>query len=202
MFKLKEKFQNWQRKTFLEPKKNEKLKELYLEIEKYFYKIYEINFYPNILKFNNIKYASGNKEFRESFGNYFAGYDEIDWFKDFKEKLSDKDGYLKPIALMDYLRFFKDKKIKYGENNLVKYIMTKLDGTTFEVDNDKINYIYSNVVEWEDGVSELFQKIEPVYVVDDKSLEWDWDTEISYHDIQDKYIDFKTEEERIMKYDF
>ena len=100
---------------------------------------------------------------------------------------------------MDYIRLFKDKKINYVSKKLSKYIMTKIDGTTFEVDAKKINYEHNNIVYWDNDVSEFFQKIEPVYTETNESITWGWTNDISFNDIEKHYIDFKTEEENILK---
>lgn len=201
MFNLKKIYRNWYRKTFLEPKKNEELKKLYLKVEEYLHKVYEQNFVPNMKMFNETKYYA-SEDFIKSFGNYFAGYDTVYHFFDLKNKLCGFAEPVRPSVLMDYMFFFKNRKIKYIIKKLEKHIITKIDGTIFEVDDDKIEYIHDNIVHWKNDAVEMFQKIEPVYSEEEKSLEWSWTDDITLNDIENKYIDFKTEEERILRYEF
>ena len=63
----------------------------------------------------------------------------------------------------------------------------------------KINYEHNNVVHWDNGVSEFFQKMEPIYTETNESMTWGWSESVTFKDIENQYIDFKTEEEKILK---
>lgn len=179
--------------------KQEKLNKLYEEVEDYLYDVYHDNFEPNMDMFRVIR-SNGDEEFIKSFKTYFAGYDSVHTWVEFRTKICNGfENFAKPMVLMDYIHLFKDKKINYVNKKLSKYIMTKIDGTIFEVDAKKINYEYNNVVHWDNGVSEFFQKIEPVYSETNESTAWDWTDDASFNDIEKHYIDFKTEEEKILK---
>ena len=176
--------------------KQEKLEKLYEEVEDYLEKIYHYNFEPNMDMFRVIK-SNGDEEFIKSFKTYFAGYDSVHTWVEFRTKIF--ENFAKPMVLMDYIHLFKDKKINYVNKKLSKYIMTKLDGTIFEVDAKKVNHEYNNVVHWNNGVSEFFQKMEPVYTETNESTTWGWSESVTFIDIQNHFIDFKTEEEKILK---
>ena len=179
--------------------KQEKLNKLYEDVEDYLYNVYHDNFEPNMDMFRAIR-ANGDEEFIKSFKTYFAGYDSVHTWVEFRTKICNGfENFAKPMVLMDYIHLFKDKKINYVNKKLSKYIMTKMDGTIFEVDAKKINYEYNNVVHWDNGVSEFFQKIEPVYSETNESTAWGWTGNITFKDIENHYIDFKTEEEKILK---
>ena len=103
------------------------------------------------------------------------------------------------MVLKDYMDFFNEKTIKYNVKNLVSYTMTKFDGTSFEVsDEDIVDIAIPNTVTWKDDSTEIMQKITPNYTFEEKELVWTWD-DLTYEDIQNHFIDFKTEEERILK---
>ena len=179
--------------------KQEKLEKLYEEVEDYLEKIYHYNFEPNMDMFRVIK-SNGDEEFVKSFKIYFAGYDSVHTWVEFRTKICNGfENFAKPTVLMDYIHLFKDKKINYVNKKLSKYIMTKLDGTIFEVDAKKIDYEHNNVVHWNNGVSEFFQKMEPVYTETNESTAWGWTESVTFKDIQNHFIDFKTEEEKILK---
>ena len=179
--------------------KQEKLENLYKRVEDYLYNVYHDNFEPNMDMFRVIR-SNGDEEFIKSFKTYFAGYDSVHTWVEFRTKIC--NGFsnpVKPMVLIAYIHLFKDKKINYVNKKLSKYIMTKMDGTIFEVDAKKINYEYNNVVYWDNGVSEFFQKIEPVYSETNESTTWGWTGSVTFNDIEKHYIDFKTEEEKILK---
>lgn len=179
--------------------KQEKLEKLYEEVEDYLEKIYHDNFEPNMILFRAIR-STGDEEFIKSFKTYFGGYDSVHTWVEFRTKICNGfENFVKPIVLIAYIHLFKDKKINYVNKKLSKYIMTKMDGTIFEVDAKKINYEYNNVVHWDNGVSEFFQKIEPVYTETNESKTWGWSESVTFNDIEKHYIDFKTEEEKILK---
>ena len=69
--------------------------------------------------------------------------------------------------------------------------MTKMDGTIFEVDAKKIDYEHNNVVHWNNGVSEFFQKMEPVYTETNESTSWGW-ISITTEDIEKHFTLDKT----------
>lgn len=179
--------------------KQEKLNKLYEDVEDYLYNVYRDNFEPNMDMFRVIR-SNGDEEFIKSFKTYFSGYDSVHTWVEFRTKICNGfENFAKPMVLMDYIYLFKDKKINYVNKKLSKYIMTKMDGTIFEVDAKKINYEYNNVVHWDNGVSEFFQKIEPVYSETNESTTWGWTVSVTFNDIEKHYIDFKTEEEKILK---
>ena len=179
--------------------KQEKLNKLYEEVEDYLEEVYHDNFEPNMDMFRAIR-STGDEEFVKSFKTYFAGYDSVHTWVEFKTKIcSGFENFAKPMVLMDYIHLFKDKKINYISKKLSKYIMTKIDGTMFEVDAKKIDYEHNNVVHWTNGVSEFFQKMEPVYSETNESTSWGWTGSVTFEDIENHYIDFKTEEEKILK---
>lgn len=179
--------------------KQEKLEKLYEEVERYLGLIYYMNFKPNMNSFRQIQYT-GNEEFQKSFSSYFANFEKVYSFDYFKNKLTNNEEFVKPMVLKDYMDFFNKKTIKYNETKIKNYTMTKIDGTTFEASDENIDDINDfNVVVWNDNSTELMQKITPNYVNEEKELSWEWDEYISYEDIQNKFIDFKTEEEKILK---
>lgn len=182
--------------------KQEKLEKLYEEVEDYLEEIYHDNFEPNMNMFRQIR-SNGNEEFIKSFKTYFSGYDSVHTWTEFRTKIgNDFSNHVKPMVLMDYIHLFKDKKINYISKKLSKYIMTKMDGTIFEVDAKKINYEHNNIVYWNNDVSEFFQKIEPVYSETNESMTWGWIGDASFKDIENHYIDFKTKEEKILRGEF
>lgn len=176
--------------------KQEKLENLYKRVEEYLGKIYNKNFEPNMNAFLQIKF-SGNKEFQDNFSTFFADFDNVYSFEVFKRKLTNNKEFVKPTVLKNYMDFFDEKTIKYNVKNLVNYTMTKFDGTSFEVsDEDVVDIVFPNTVVWKDDSTELMQKITPNYDFEEKELVWTWD-DLTYEDIQNHFIDFKTEEERI-----
>ena len=176
--------------------KQEKLENLYKRVEIYLGSIYNKNFEPNMNAFLQVKYTS-NKEFQDSFSTFFADFDKVYSFEVFKRKLTNNKEFVKPMVLKDYIDFFDKKTIKYGTKSVVSYTMTKFDGTTFEVsDKDVVDITFPNIVIWKDDSTELMQKITPNYDFEEKELVWTWD-DLTYEDIQNHFIDFKTEEERI-----
>ena len=182
--------------------KQEKLEKLYKEVEDYLYKVYHDNFEPNMDMFRQIR-SNGNEEFIKSFKTYFSGYDSVHTWTEFKTKICNGfNNPVKPMVLMDYIQLFKDKKINYISKKLSKYIMTKMDGTIFEIDAEKVNYEYNNVVHWDNDVSEFFQKIEPIYSETNESMAWGWTSDATFKDIENHYIDFKTKEEKILRGEF
>ena len=182
--------------------KQEKLEKLYEEVEDYLEKIYHDNFEPNMDMFRQIR-SNGNEEFIKSFKTYFSGYDSVHTWTEFRTKICNGfENFVKPVVLIAYIHLFKDKKINYISKKLSKYIMTKMDGTIFEVDAKKINYEHNNVVYWNNDVSEFFQKIEPVYSETNESMTWGWTSDASFKDIENHYIDFKTKEEKILRGEF
>ena len=179
--------------------KQEKLNKLYEDVEDYLMEIYHDNFEPNMNMFKSIE-ATGDEELIKSFKTYFADYDSVHTWVEFRTKMCNGfENFAKPMVLMDYIHLFKDKKINYISKKLSKCIMTKMDGTIFEVDAKKINYEHNNVVHWDNGVSEFFQKIEPVYSETNESTAWGWTGSVTFEDIENHYVDFKTEEEKILK---
>ena len=117
--------------------KQEKLNKLYEEVEDYLEEIYYDNFEPNMDMFRAIK-SNGDEEFIKSFNTYFVGYDSVHTWVEFRTKICNGvENFAKPMVLMDYIHLFKDKKINYISKKLSKYIMTKMDGTIFEVDAKK-----------------------------------------------------------------
>lgn len=182
--------------------KQEKLEKLYKEVEDYLYKVYHDNFEPNMDMFRQIR-SNGNEEFIKSFKTYFSGYDSVHTWTEFRTKICNEfSNPVKPMVLMDYIHLFKDKKINYISKKLSKYIMTKMDGTIFEIDAEKVNYEYNNVVHWDNDVSEFFQKIEPIYSETNESMAWGWTSDATFKDIENHYIDFKTKEEKILRGEF
>ena len=182
--------------------KQEKLEKLYEEVEDYLEEIYHDNFEPNMDMFRQIR-SNGNEEFIKSFKTYFSGYDSVHTWTEFRTKICNGfENFVKPVVLIAYIHLFKDKKINYVSKKLLKYIMTKMDGTIFEVDAEKINYEHNNVVYWNNDVSEFFQKIEPVYSETNESMTWGWTGDASFKDIENHYIDFKTKEEKILRGEF
>ena len=182
--------------------KQEKLEKLYEEVEDYLEEIYHDNFEPNMDMFRQIR-SNGNEEFIKSFKTYFSGYDSVHTWTEFRTKICNGfENFVKPVVLIAYIHLFKDKKINYVSKKLSKYIMTKMDGTIFEVDAEKINYEHNNVVYWNNDVSEFFQKIEPVYSETNESMTWGWTSDASFKDIENHYIDFKTKEEKILRGEF
>lgn len=182
--------------------KQEKLEKLYEEVEDYLEEIYHDNFEPNMDMFRQIR-SNGNEEFIKSFKTYFSGYDSVHTWTEFRTKICNGfENFVKPVVLIAYIHLFKDKKINYISKKLSKYIMTKMDGTIFEVDAKKINYEHNNVVYWNNDVSEFFQKIEPVYSETNESMTWGWTSDASFKDIENHYIDFKTKEEKILRGEF
>ena len=182
--------------------KQEKLEKLYEEVEDYLEKIYHDNFEPNMDMFRVIR-SNGDEEFIKSFKTYFSGYDSVHTWVEFRTKICNGfENFVKPMVLIAYIHLFKDKTINYVNKKLSKYIMTKMDGTIFEVDAKKINYEHNNVVYWNNDVSEFFQKIEPVYSETNESMTWGWTVDASFKDIENHYIDFKTKEEKILRGEF
>ena len=182
--------------------KQEKLEKLYRDVEDYLEEIYHDNFEPNMDMFRQIR-SNGNEEFIKSFKTYFSGYDSVHTWTEFRTKICNGfENFVKPVVLIAYIHLFKDKKINYVSKKLSKYIMTKMDGTIFEVDAEKINYEHNNVVYWNNDVSEFFQKIEPVYSETNESMTWGWTSDASFKDIENHYIDFKTKEEKILRGEF
>ena len=182
--------------------KQEKLEKLYEEVEDYLEEIYYDNFEPNMNMFRQIR-SNGNEEFIKSFKTYFSGYDSVHTWTEFRTKICNGfENFVKPVVLIAYIHLFKDKKINYVSKKLLKYIMTKMDGTIFEVDAEKINYEHNNVVYWNNDVSEFLQKIEPVYSETNESMTWGWTGDASFKDIENHYIDFKTKEEKILRGEF
>jgi len=178
--------------------KQEKLKKLYKKVDDYFRKVFHENFIPNMNMFKEAYYCSTD-EFKENFTTFFAGYNRVDFYLELMEKLyNDKNALAKPMALMDYIHFFKDKKLNYHVRNLESYDMIKLDGTKFNVPYNSVLSICNNIVYWSDDSTELMQKITPIYSYEDKSITWGW-VSITTEDIEKHYIDFKTEEENILQ---
>ena len=178
--------------------KQEKLEKLYEEVEEYLEKIYNKNFEPNIFWFRRILHNS-NEEFQKNFSTFFADFDRVFVFEIFKEKITNNEKFVRPMVLKDYMDFFNEKTIKYNVKNLVSYTMTKFDGTSFEVsDEDIVDIAIPNTVIWKDDSTEIMQKITPNYTFEEKELVWTWD-DLTYEDIQNHFIDFKTEEEKILK---
>ena len=178
--------------------KQEKLEKLYEEVEEYLKKIYNKNFEPNMIWFRRILHNS-NEEFQKNFSTFFADFDRVFVFEIFKEKITNNEKFVRPMVLKDYMDFFNEKTIKYNVKNLVSYTMTKFDGTTFEVsDEDIVDIAIPNTVIWKDDSTEIMQKITPNYTFEEKELVWTWD-DLTYEDIQNHFIDFKTEEEKILK---
>jgi hypothetical protein len=176
--------------------KQEKLENLYKRVEEYLKKIYNKNFEPNMFWFRRILH-NNNEEFQKNFSTFFADFDRVFVFEIFKEKITNNEKFVKPMVLKDYMDFFNEKTIKYNVKNLVSYTMTKFDGTTFEVsDEDIVDIIFPNTIVWKDDSTEIMQKITPNYTFEEKELVWTWD-DLTYEDIQNHFIDFKTEEERI-----
>lgn len=178
--------------------KQEKLEKLYKKVDEYFRKVFHENFIPNMNMFKEAYYCSTD-EFKENFTTFFAGYNKVDFYLELMEKLyNDKNALAKPMALMDYIHFFKDKKLNYHVRNLESYDMIKLDGTKFNVPYNSVLSICNNIVYWSDDSTELMQKITPIYSYEDKSITWGW-VSITTTDIEKHYIDFKTEEENILQ---
>lgn len=176
--------------------KQEKLENLYKRVEEYLKKIYNKNFEPNMFWFRRILH-NNNEEFQKNFSTFFADFDRVFVFEIFKEKITNNEKFVKPMVLKDYMDFFNEKTIKYNVKNLVSYTMTKFDGITFEVsDEDIVDIIFPNTIVWKDDSTEIMQKITPNYTFEEKELVWTWD-DLTYEDIQNHFIDFKTEEERI-----
>lgn len=71
----------------------------------------------------------------------------------------DKNALPKPMALLDYLHFFKGKKLDYHVRKLESYDMIKLDGYKFNVPYTDVIDIFHNIVYWKDDSSELMQKL-------------------------------------------
>lgn len=179
--------------------KQEKLEKLYKEVDEYFRKVFYNNFVPNMNVFK-VAYHSGDEDFRKNFSTFFADFNKVDLYSELMKKLYDDEVSLpKPISLLDYIQFFNGKKLTYCVKKLKSYDMIKLDGTQFNVSSDEVLYICNNIVGWKDDSTELIQKIIPNYSYENKELVWSWDDTISIEDIQSHYIDFKTEEEEILK---
>ena len=63
---------------------------------------------------------------------------------------------------------------------------------------DIVDIAIPNTVVCKDDSTEIMQKITPNYTFEEKELVWTWD-DLTYEDIQNHFIDFKTEEEKILK---
>ena len=188
---------------FEKRKLKKELEELKSEINDYLRQIYYHNFIPNTSKLYLIRYSNNLYEEKSSaLIDCCRELNKADCYKDFLKLLTGDSEEINTFLIYKYINAYKGYGIKYFEKVFKRIEVTKLNGETFDIIDNSLSdsNIVGTMIYWPDDSVELFQKIHPIYDIVEKDFVWDW-SEISVLEIESKYIDFKTREERIMKYD-
>ena len=176
--------------------RNARMEELYKEIDEYLQKIYALNFVPNKERFEK-KLSKNKKEFEK----LFNGYKNIDTYDEFKNYLTvNNPKIIKPKVLYDYLTFVNSVNIKHTSEKNVGFEFTRFNGETFKEywKSGKIQEVADTRVEWTDRTMELMIKVVPLFEKVNEDLTWEW-KDITVSDIQNKFIEFRIQEDKIIK---
>ena len=181
-------------------KRDEKLAELYNEIDVYLQKIYTFNFAPNkkrILK----KLEKSTTNMKNKFEEVFGGYKNIDTYDEFKNYLTvNNPKVIKPKILYDYLTFVNSVNIKHTIEKNVGFEFTRFSGEIFKEywNSRKLKEVADTRVEWANRTMELMVKVVPLFEYVDEEISWEWN-DINASDIQNKFIELRLKEEKIIK---
>ena len=176
--------------------RNARMEELYKEIDEYLQKIYALNFVTNKERFEK-KLSKNKKEFEK----LFNGYKNIDTYDEFKNYLTvNNPKIIKPKVLYDYLTFVNSVNIKHTSEKNVGFEFTRFNGETFKEywKSGKIQEVADTRVEWTDRTMELMIKVVPLFEKVNEDLTWEW-KDITVSDIQNKFIEFRIQEDKIIK---
>ena len=181
-------------------KRDEKLAELYNEIDVYLQKIYTLNFAPNkkrILK----KLEKSTTNMKNKFEEVFGGYKNIDTYDEFKNYLTvNNPKVIKPKILYDYLTFVNSVNIKHTIEKNVGFEFTRFSGESFKEywNSRKLKEVADTRVEWANRTMELMVKVVPLFEYVDEEISWEWN-DINASDIQNKFIELRLKEVKMIK---
>ena len=153
-------------------KRDEKLAELYNEIDVYLQKIYTFNFAPNkkrILK----KLEKSTTNMKNKFEEVFGGYKNIDTYDEFKNYLTvNNPKVIKPKILYDYLTFVNSVNIKHTIEKNVGFEFTRFSGEIFKEywNSRKLKEVADTRVEWANRTMELMVKVVPLFEYVDEEI--------------------------------
>lgn len=180
--------------------RNERMNDLYKEIDEYLQKIYTLNFAPNKERIEK-KLVSASKTIKNKYEKLFGGYKNIDTYDEFKNYLTvNNPKTIKPKILYDYLTFANSINIKINAEKNIGFEFTRFNGEiiTEYWKSGNITQIIDTKVEWSDKSLELMVKVKPIFEKVTEELKWDW-KDITANDIQSKFIDFRVKEDKILK---
>jgi len=180
--------------------RNERMNDLYKEIDEYLQKIYALNFAPNKERIEK-KLVNASKTIKNKYENLFGGYKNIDTYDEFKNYLTvNNPKTIKPKILYDYLTFANSINIKINAEKNIGFEFTRFNGEiiTEYWKSGNITQIIDTKVEWSDKSLELMVKVKPIFEKVTEELKWDW-KDITANDIQSKFIDFRVKEDKILK---
>ena len=180
--------------------RNERMNELHKEIDEYLQKIYALNFAPNKERIEK-KLQKSTPKIKEEYEKIFGGYKNIDTYDEFRNYLTvNNPKVIKPKVLYDYLSFANSVNIKHTIEKNVGFEFTRFNGETFTETwkSGKIREVADTRVEWTNKTMELMVKVVPLFENVKEELTWEW-KDMTANDIQNKFIEFRVKEEKIIK---
>ena len=180
--------------------RNERMNDLYKEIDEYLQKIYALNFAPNKERIEK-KISKSSQKIKNDYEKIFGGYKNIDTYDEFKNYLTvNNPKIIKPKILYDYLNFANSVSIKHTSEKNIGFEFTRFNGETFKEfwKSGKIQEVADTRVEWTNRTMELMIKVVPLFENVKEELTWEW-KDITASDIQNKFIEFRVQEDKILK---
>ena len=98
------------------------------------------------------------------------------------------------------MTFANSVDIKINVEKIIGFEFTRFNGEVFKEywKSGNISKVMNTEVEWKDKSLELMVKIKPLFEKVTEGLNWEW-KDIAASDIQNKFIEFRSKEEKILR---